>query len=185
MPQTKVPQPAEKKTATPSPWYREPWFWLVMSPLVLVVVVSFFMVSIAVRHSDDVVSDTYYKESRLYHHRAEQDQHARELNLAGVLLFSPDEKIVTLDLRGELEYPEKLLLSLSHPVEADMDEHILLEQVSVGRYRGEVKAPLQHRWYLQVIPELNPQEFRNAQWRLKGEIDFDIGNGVPLKPAEH
>lgn len=180
----KVSQTVDRNADTSRPWYREPWFWLVMSPLVLVVIISFTLVSVAVRHGDDVVSDTYYKESRLYHYSAEQDQRAKELNLAGVLLFSPEEKIVTLDLRGQLEYPDKLLLSLSHPVEADLDEHILLEQLSIGRYRGEVQASLQHRWYLQLTPQLDPEELRNAQWRLKGEINFDLGNGVPLKPAE-
>ena len=155
-----------------------------MAPLILVVVVSFTMVSIAVRHGDDVVSDTYYKDSRMYHYSAEQDQRARELNLAGMLLFSPEDKTVSLDLRGQVEFPEKLLLTLSHPVEADLDAHVVLEQISIGRYRGKVEAPLQHRWYLQVMPELDPEQFRDAQWRLKGEINFDIGNGVPLKPVE-
>jgi len=155
-----------------------------MAPLILVVVVSLTMVSIAVRYGDDVVSDTYYKDSRMYHYSAEQDERARELGLAGVLLFSPEDKTVSLDLRGQIEYPEKLLLTLSHPVEADLDEHVVLEQVSIGRYRGAVQAPLQHRWYLLVMPELDPEQFRDAQWRLKGEINFAIGNGVPLKPIE-
>ncbi|QKX17726.1 FixH family protein [Microbulbifer sp. YPW1] len=177
-----VSHKADKQT--PAPWYREPWFWMVMAPLILVVVVSFTMVSIAVRHGDDVVSDTYYKDSRMYHYSAEQDQRARELNLAGMLLFSPEDKTVSLDLRGQVEFPEKLLLTLSHPVEADLDAHVVLEQISIGRYRGKVEAPLQHRWYLQVMPELDPEQFRDAQWRLKGEINFDIGNGVPLKPVE-
>lgn len=177
-----VSHKADKQT--PAPWYREPWFWMVMAPLILVVVVSFTMVSIAVRHGDDVVSDTYYKDSRMYHYSAEQDQRARELNLAGMLLFSPEDKTVSLDLRGQVDFPEKLLLTLSHPVEADLDAHVVLEQISIGRYRGKVEAPLQHRWYLQVMPELDPEQFRDAQWRLKGEINFDIGNGVPLKPVE-
>ncbi|WP_428818687.1 FixH family protein [Microbulbifer sp. MCCC 1A16149] len=177
-----VSHKADKQT--PAPWYREPWFWMVMAPLILVVVVSFTMVSIAVRHGDDVVSDTYYKDSRMYHYSAEQDQRARELNLAGMLLFSPEDKTVSLDLRGQVDFPEKLLLTLSHPVEADLDAHVVLEQISIGRYRGKVEAPLQHRWYLQVMPELDPEQFRDAQWRLKGEINFDVGNGVPLKPVE-
>ena len=168
----------------PGPWYREPWFWFVMAPLVLVVIVSATMVSIAVRYGDDVVSDTYYKDSRMYHYSAEQDQRAHTLNLAGMLLFSPQDKTVTFDLRGDIDYPEKLLLTLSHPVEADLDEHVVLEQLSVGRYRGQVNAPMQHRWYLLVMPELDPEQFRDATWRLKGEINFNIGNGVPLKPIE-
>ncbi|WP_231757887.1 FixH family protein [Microbulbifer elongatus] len=166
-----------------APWFREPWFWMVMSPLILVVIVSFVLVSVAVRHGDDVVSDTYYKDSRLYHYSAEQDQRAKAMNLAGMILFSPEDKTVSLDLRGDLPgYPESLVLVLSHPVEADLDERILLQEISTGRYRGQVAAPLQHRWYLQVSP-LGEQE-SEAQWRLKGEINFNIGNGVPLKPVE-
>ncbi|WP_226705162.1 FixH family protein [Microbulbifer elongatus] len=175
-------QKLDKKA--PGPWYREPWFWMVMAPLILVVIVSLTMVSIAVRYADDVVSDTYYKDSRMYHYSAEQDQRARALNLAGMLLFSPEDKTVTFDLRGDIEYPEKLLLTLSHPVEADLDEHVVLEQLSIGRYRGQFKAPMQHRWYLLVMPELDPEHFRDANWRLKGEINFNVGNGVPLKPIE-
>lgn len=167
-----------------SVWYREPWFWMLMAPLVVVVIVSFTLVTIAVRYGDDMVSDTYYKDSRLYHFSAEQDQRAKALNLAGMLLFSPEDRTVSLDLRGQVEYPEKLLLTLSHPVEADLDEHIVLEQISIGRYRGEVQAPLRHRWYLQLTPQLDPEAFREAQWRLKGEINFKLGNGVPLTPTE-
>ncbi|WP_299599619.1 FixH family protein [uncultured Microbulbifer sp.] len=175
-------QSVEKEV--PGVWYREPWFWVVMAPLVVVVIVSLTMVSIAVRYGDDVVSDTYYKDSRMYHYSAEQDERARALGLAGMLLFSPQNKTVTFDLRGDIEYPEQLLLTLSHPVEADLDEHIVLEQISIGRYRGQVEAPLQHRWYLLLMPELDPEQFRDAIWRLKGEINFNLGNGVPLKPIE-
>ncbi|WP_231492149.1 FixH family protein [Microbulbifer sp. HZ11] len=168
-----------------APWFREPWFWMVMSPLILVVIVSFVLVSIAVRHGDDVVSDTYYKDSRLYHYSAEQDQRAKDLNLAGMILFSPQDQSVSLDLRGELStYPASLVLILSHPVEADLDERIVLEEISTGRYRGQVAAPLQHRWYLQVTPEVDAEGAQAPEWRLKGEINFNIGNGVPLKPAE-
>ncbi|MFC6634989.1 FixH family protein [Microbulbifer taiwanensis] len=185
------------------PWYREFWVWMVLSPLILTVVVSSVMVSIAVRHADDTVSDTYYKDSRMYHFTADQDKRAAALGLAAMVQFGEDsspehsndsperpkktperkKSTVTLELNGELEYPQRLLLTLSHPVEADMDRHILLEQVSVGRYTGSVPGDLQYRWYLRLMPELNPQQHQKAEWRLKGEINFDLGRAAPLNPA--
>ncbi|WGL16633.1 FixH family protein [Microbulbifer bruguierae] len=177
-------QQNSSKQGGSAPWYREPWFWAVMAPLFVVVIVSAVMVSIAVRHSDDVVSDTYYKDSRMYHYSADQDQRAKAMNLAAMLLFSPEDNTVSLDLRGDIQFPQKLLLTLSHPVEADLDEHVVLQEISTGRYRGEIHAKLQHRWYLQLMPELDPDRFQDAQWRLKGEINFNIGNGVPLNPVE-
>ncbi|MCX2802025.1 FixH family protein [Microbulbifer thermotolerans] len=165
------------------PWYREFWVWLVLSPLILTVVVSFVMVSIAVRHADDTVSDTYYKDSRLYHFTADQDKRAKALGLAGMVRFARADNTITLELTGDLDYPQRLLLTLSHPVEADLDRHILLEQLSVGRYTGSVTGELKHRWYLRLMPELNPQEHQKAEWRLKGEINFDLGDSAPLNPA--
>lgn len=167
----------------PRPWYRETWFWLVMAPLVLVVIVSAIMVSVAVRFADDTVSDTYYKDSRMYHFMADQDQRAAALGMAGLLQFDPSDNTVSLQLKGDMEYPEQLLLTLSHPVEADMDTHIVLDLLAPGRYRGNLEKPLQNRWYLQLSPELDPKQHEKAEWRLKGEINFNLGNGAPLNPA--
>ncbi|MCW8125268.1 FixH family protein [Microbulbifer halophilus] len=164
------------------PWYREFWLWVVLFPLILTLVASATMVSIAVLYADDTVSDTYHKDSRMYHYTAEQDERARELGLAGMLQFRRGENVVTLDLNGQLEYPQQLLLTMSHPVEEDMDRHILLQR-SGGRYTGSVPGELQHRWYLRLMPELNPQQHLDAGWRLKGEINFDLGDAAPLNPA--
>ncbi|WP_250460017.1 FixH family protein [Microbulbifer litoralis] len=165
------------------PWYREFWLWVVLFPLILTLVASSIMVTIAVRHADDTVSDTYYKDSRMYHYTAEQDERARALGLAGMLQFRRADNVVTLDLDGELDYPEKLLLTMSHPVEEDMDRHILLELTGGGHYTGTVPGALQHRWYLRLMPELSPQKHLDAEWRLKGEINFDLGHAAPLNPA--
>ncbi|KUJ81557.1 hypothetical protein AWR36_013480 [Microbulbifer flavimaris] len=168
---------------SPKPWYRETWLWLVLAPLILVVLVSLTMVSIAFRHADDTVSDTYYKDSRMYHYTAGQDERARELELAALLQFNPETHVVSLDLTGAVEYPPALLLSLSHPVEEDLDHHIRLAQVSSGRYRGTYDGELHHRWYLRLMPQLDPEQHLDAEWRLKGEINFELGQAAPLNPA--
>nr|WP_255774725.1 FixH family protein [Microbulbifer zhoushanensis] len=169
--------------SSPRPWYREPWAWMVLAPLILVVIASTVFVSIAVRFADDTVSDTYYKDSRMYHFSEEQDRRAQALGLAGLVKFASGDQLVTLELNGDLEYPEQLLLTLSHPVEADMDRHILLEAVSPGRYRASLPEPLKHRWYLRLMPETDPGQHLQAEWRLKGEINFDLGDAAPLTPA--
>lgn len=171
------------------PWYREFWVWVVLFPLILTLIASAIMVTTAVRYADDTVSDTYYKDSRMYHFTADQDNRARELGLAGMVQFQRDDSpergknTLIFELNGQLEYPQRLLLTLSHPVEADLDRHILLEQQSAGRYTGSVPGELQHRWYLRLMPELNPQQHQKAEWRLKGEINFDLGDAAPLNPT--
>ncbi|MEX2963198.1 FixH family protein [Microbulbifer sp. TYP-18] len=166
---------------TTKPWYREPWLWLVMAPLVLVVLVTLVMVSIAVRYADDTVSDTYYKDGLMYHYTAEQDEKARQLGLAGLLQF--EGQAVTLELNGDFDLPPQLLLTLSHPVEANLDRNILLSRVSASRYSGSFDGDMRHRWYLRLMPELDPDRHLQAAWRLTGEINFDLGRAAPLNPA--
>lgn len=156
---------------------------MVLAPLITVVVVSSITVSLAVRYADDEVSDTYYKDSRMYHFSAEQDQRALALGLAAMVQFQRKGQGVTVELNGNTDYPEKLLLTLSHPVEADLDQHIVLSQLSVGRYSGAVPSELKNRWYLRLMPELEPKQHQDAEWRLKGEINFALGDAVPLNPA--
>ncbi|GAA5526149.1 hypothetical protein Maes01_02744 [Microbulbifer aestuariivivens] len=167
----------------PKPWYRETWLWFVLAPLILVMLVSLTMVSIAVRHADDTVSDTYYKDSRMYHYTADQDERAQALQLAALVQFTPQDNTVSLDLTGIVDYPQQLLLSLSHPVEEDLDHHIPLSQVSSGRYRGTYEGELHYRWYLRLMPQLDPKQHLDSDWRLKGEINFELGHAAPLNPA--
>lgn len=175
----------EHSPKSPSrPWYREAWAWMVLAPLILVVIASAVFVSIAVRFADDTVSDTYYKDSRMYHFSEEQDRRAEELGLAGLLKFRSAEQLVTLELNGDLaDYPQQLLLTLSHPVEADLDRHVLLEAVGPGRYQGSLPEELEYRWYLRLMPETDPERHLDAEWRLKGEINFALGDAVPLNPS--
>ncbi|MCO1334179.1 FixH family protein [Microbulbifer sp. OS29] len=165
---------------TANPWYREPWAWMVLAPLIAVVVVSTITVSIAVRFADDQVSDTYYKDSRMYHFSADQDIRAKELGLAARVQFQRPERRVTVELDGDLDYPKILLLTLSHPVEADLDQHIQLSQLAIGRYQGTLPSDVENRWYLRLMPELDPEMHQQAEWRLKGEVNFDLGDAVPL-----
>ncbi|MDP5210393.1 FixH family protein [Microbulbifer sp. 2205BS26-8] len=171
------------KEPTAKPWYREFWAWMVLAPLIAVLVVSSITVSIAVRHADDTVSDTYHKENRMYHFSGAQDQRALALGLAAMVQFQRGAQAVIVELNGNTDYPGQLLLTLSHPAEEDLDQHIVLSQLSVGRYTGTVPTELNSRWYLRLMPELDPQKHRDAQWRLKGEINFDLGEAAPLNPA--
>ena len=43
------------------PWYKQPWAWFVLTPLITVVLVSSVTVTIAVKYADERVIDNYYK----------------------------------------------------------------------------------------------------------------------------
>lgn len=44
------------------PWYREPWPWFLMSGPVIVIIAALVSAYIAVRSSDGLVTEDYYKQ---------------------------------------------------------------------------------------------------------------------------
>lgn len=158
--------------------------WLVLAPLILVLAVCSVTATIALTNADDTVSDTYYKDGRAYNYIARQDERSAELGLAGMLQFDRSAGMVSLDLTGRMEFPQQLLLILGHPLDKRLDQQIIMTRGGANHYTGELQRKPEHRWYVRLLPELDPKKHLQAEWHLKGEIDFDKGDAIPLNPIE-
>ncbi|UZJ44732.1 FixH family protein [Marinimicrobium sp. C6131] len=167
-----------------APWYRQPWFWFVMSPLIVVVCVSLSFVTVSVFHADDRVVDNYYKQGRSINQSFEQEARARALNLKADVEFDPVTGEILLNLTGNGTLPNVLHLLIGHPVNADQDQRVLLQKVRDGRYRGDLTRALSHRRYLTLLPEHDATQMRSAEWLLRGEIHFDQRNRIELRPSD-
>lgn len=170
------------------PAYRQPWFWFVMTPLIVVVCVSLSFVTVSLFHADDRVVDNYYQQGRTINQSFDQEARARELGLVANLRFDQQtgEVLLRLDAapaRSE-PLPERLLLMIGHPVNAELDQQVALVRVREGVYRGDLSRGLSHRRYLTLLPELQSDDLRAAEWLLRGEIQFESTDEIQLSPSE-
>ncbi len=170
------------------PAYRQPWFWFVMTPLIVVVCVSLSFVTVSLYHADDRVVDNYYQQGRTINQSFDQEARARELGLLANLRFDQQtgEVLLRLEASPERSAPlaERLLLMIGHPVDADRDQRVELVQVREGVYRGDLVRALSHRRYLTLLPELEPERMRDAEWLLRGEIQFENTDRIELRPSD-
>lgn len=167
-----------------APWFRQPWFWFVMSPLIVAIFVVLSFVTISVFHADDRVVDNYYKQGRTINQSFEQEARAKALNLRAEVEFDMVSGEVLLNLSGEDPLPEVLHLMIGHPVNADQDQRVLLQKVRDGRYRGDLTSTLSHRRYLTLLPEHDVSQMRSAEWLLRGEIQFEQSSRIELNPGD-
>ncbi len=172
----------QDKNTQPAPWYRQFWFWFLMMPLFASFIAGGILVSTAVRHSDDLVIDNYYREGRGINQVFEQDQRARDLGLTAALQFDREVGEVLLQLPPVDELPDTLKLLMDHPVSARRDQQIVLVRTRPGHYRGELEQEPRHRWYLSLVPGLDGDLRARAEWRLRGEIDFAQAEAIVLEP---
>lgn len=174
------------------PWYKQFWAWFILSPLIVVVIVSSITVTIAVKGADDRVIDNYYKEGRMINMRLDEDLLAKSMGITATLVF--DDEIDELSLRLQQNtpvFPELLQLELSHPIQAELDYVVKLRRVASNQYAAELPPqPLRNRWYLRLLPTAEDQKAKgndgssdeiDRRWRLRGEINFDHTQTITLQ----
>ena len=167
------------------PWYRQFWFWFVFGPLIFIIILCGFTVTIALKNADDVIIDNYYKEGRMINQTLDQDKRAKALGLSAELRFDVQTGEVMLSLPqlpDGTQLPDHLLLLMGHPVKAAKDQQVQLRALAPGQYRGELAVRPEFSWYLTLYPVTDLAQRNQAEWTLSGQIDFAQGDSTRLAP---
>jgi hypothetical protein len=171
------------------PWYHQFWFWFVFGPLIFIIFMCGVTISIALRGADDVVIDNYYKEGRMINQTMDQDKRAAELGLVALVKFELEKNqlVVRFDhprMDGK-PLPDKLLLNLSHPVKAALDQLIVLNKTQGNHYEGILKSRPEYSWYMTLYSIEKFEDRNQAEWTLSGQINFSARHEAWLKPRPH
>ena len=157
----------------PVPWYRQFWPWFLIGLPAAVVIAGFTTLFIALNNPHSMVNDSYYEEGLAINRSLEQDTAASALGLSARIFFDAESGQVRVNLLGQ-DRPERLNLSLMHPVSASFDQQVQLVYDQDGDYLGEYQPPAQSSYYLRLTPP-------EANWRLNGQVDFQLGSQVLLE----
>lgn len=146
-----------------TPWYREPWPWLLMSGPLIVVVAAIFTAWIAYTKGDPLVSEDYYRKGLAAKQTIASSQRADALGLEARLGFTSDRVQLNLSARdAAFRMPPSITLTLSHPTRAGLDQTQRLLLTPSG-YQGELRVPKSGHWL--IILEDDAQT-----WRLLGNV---------------
>lgn len=181
-----------------NPWYREGWAWFVLFPLIASVILSSFLVTTAFKYGDDVITDDYYKKGRLINQSFQQLELASELGITADIKFDllTGEVNIAFTKNDGKPFPSSVFLFMDHPVSEDLDQVFELKEFAENRYRADLDKPLQHKWYMRLLPTSEQFELdehgqivdsteastETEHWMLKGEINFNAQTNVQLIP---
>lgn len=145
--------------AAPEPWYKQfwPWFLIVLPGTVVVAAIATMI--IAVRGSDDLVVDEYYKDGLAINRQLERDERARERGYSARLAV--DASSVTVFTEG-LPPVAELRLRLSHPMEADRDITIDLRRSGSEHYAAVLPIQVGDNWHWLL------DAGESSDWRITG-----------------
>jgi len=145
-----------------TPWYREPWPWLLMAGPGIVIVASFVTLYLAISRADPMVVDNYYKEGLAINRVLERDRVASSKGYRAQVLVSADHTRLRVHVQSNDALPAQLRLRLIHPTKGGLDRELVLQQTQAGWYEGSVQLVQSVRWDV----ELGDLQ---QQWRLSGD----------------
>jgi len=152
-------------SSTPiKPWYREPWPWLLMAAPAAAVLAGAVTLALAIQSYDGLVAEDYYKQGLAVNQQLARAHKARALGIGATLtLDGRAGGAVRAQLHGASAGREALVLTLSHPTRAGLDQRIELSAAGNAVYVGRVAALAAGRWHAIV-------ENAGGDWRIRGEL---------------
>lgn len=159
-------------------WYREPWPWLLMAGPVIVIIAGFVTAWLAVRSSDGLVAEDYYKQGLAAGETLERSKRAEELGVGAALRLTGDRVEVRLDMRSATgaDVPAALLLTLSHPTRAGIDQKARLQRMK-DSYVGVLNLPASGHWLVLVEDEART-------WRVMASVMLPAAGEVIIGGAD-
>jgi hypothetical protein len=156
-----------------SPWYREPWPWLLMSGPFIVIVAGIYTAWLAVSSSDGLVTEDYYKKGLAAGATLAKSRHAERLGIRAGVTLSREELRVRLSAESpKLEPPGSLVVTLSHPTRAGLDQEVKLRP-SGTVYAGEMRLPASGHWLVLIEDDAR-------SWRIMGSVVLPAATEVVI-----
>ncbi|MDO6563494.1 FixH family protein [Amphritea sp. 1_MG-2023] len=147
------------------PWYKQPWLWFILAPLIATVLYSTVYITASVVTNDGVVLEEYTKQAKTFHEDKRLQEAAETLGLHGTLRFDTLTGDVNLELissQGAALAPQLTLL-IGHPTKASLDISITLNKIQAGHYGGELSNVLKGNKTLIISPT-------DKQWALTSKV---------------
>jgi hypothetical protein len=143
-----------------TPWYRQPWPWILMAGPAFVVIAGLAMAWVAFSGQDGLVVDDYYRQGLAINQVLARDARALQLGLSGDVQLAGNR--VEVRIASAAALPKQVRLAFVHPTLSGMDQVVFAPEIAPGQYAAPIKALLPSHW--RILAE-------GADWRLVAEID--------------
>lgn len=176
-------KPKHLNATDTGPWYREPWPWILMAGPVIVIIAGIITAWLAVVTNDGLVTDDYYKKGLAVNQTIARSDKAASLGLtAGIRMANEAVSVRLLATDKTFTPPPTLLVTISHPTRAGMDQSRTLTREGEV-YVAPIRLPSAGHWLVLVEDDTH-------QWRLMGNLvlpangEAMIGSTEPVAPTD-
>ena len=156
-----------------TPWYKEPWAWLVFFLPFSAVVAGIVTLIIANTDPDPLVVGDYYKKGKAINLEISKIKEAQKLGMSFDLKFNQGELIIK-PTGIEKQFP-LLNVNFFHPTIQEKDFYLALTPDGSGHFRQKLEQPVSGKWRVTITP------FEN-HWKIQNVISLPQSQFIAIEP---
>lgn len=156
-----------------TPWYKEPWAWLVFFLPLSAVIAGITTLFIALSDPDDLVVGDYYKKGKAINLEITKIKQAQKLGIAFELKFHDGELIIK-PTGIEKKFP-LLNVNFYHPTLEEKDFYLAMTPDGSGNFRQKIEQNVKGKWRMTISP------FEN-NWKVQNVITLPQSDFIEIKP---
>ncbi len=146
----------------PRPWYRQAWPWFLIALPASAVFGGIATLILAVESPHALVVDDYYKEGLAINRQLHRQDVARAIMLTGLL--RSDGRQLSLELASSTPLDDNsVTLQFIHATRARLDQEVVLQRRSDGRYYAALPELAAGAWNLRL-------QSRDGRWEIGGRL---------------
>ncbi len=173
-----MPSTANANTEANRPWYRQPWLWFLLTPLIAVFIFGTSYAYLSVVTFDGMVKGDYAKSAKSFNIDNSRLRQAAILGLQGGLVIDPVTGDLRLTLNATNEFLDpQLMLQVIHPTMENWDQDLILAKRPDGNYYGTLSKGIEGRRYLHLMDQAN-------SWRMMTEVSTPWPANIVFAPNQ-
>ncbi|MCU4674530.1 FixH family protein [Catenovulum sp. 2E275] len=159
-----------------SPWYKEPWPWVLIAIILIPMLVAAVRLSIYNDYKVEMVVDDYYKKGKSINQEFAREKLAKTYNLSALVNFT--EHNIVLDLNHNEQAPEiaSLIISFYHSTQGFKDFNLMATARADGKFTAVLpEKDLSGKWQLTLEPH-------DKRWKIQKNIHLPDANQIIITP---
>jgi hypothetical protein len=150
-----------------TPWYREPYVWLLITFPAMAVIGGFITLNLAITSSDGIVADDYYKRGLEINRSFERDKAATAHGLMADMTFNIGDKLIDIQFSTKPEYQlsDTVVLSFKHHTRQGFDLKVLLQRIDATHYQLPLPELVAGEWTVELAAD---------DWRLMRSVKMPM-----------
>lgn len=167
-------------SAIVAPWYKQPWLWFILSPILAAMTVAFVVLlpnAIKQQQIDPPLDREFVRDGRGYAVDESMTIKAKELGLYGELMIDMETGQIVLNMQGDItDDLKELELHIKVGANQQLDHVVKLRRIeTLNQFNGSLVSPITARSTFMIV---SPQE----EWKMLKDARPPFSNVIAFKP---